>query len=148
MINRQRAQRLFYILLLLLGLGIASGLILYSLKQNINFFFTPTAALEAKLPSDYRFRLGGQVKRGSVVHAKNSLLLRFTLTDLQQEITVSYQGIPPDLFREGNGAIAEGHWDSAQKTFIATQILAKHDEKYMPRAAGLAKISTNNMEKT
>lgn len=134
MMNKKRAQRLSYILLLLSGLALAVGLILYSLKQNINLFLTPTSALATPPPLDHTFRLGGQVKPGSVAREKNQLLVRFILTDLHQEIAVTYTGILPDLFREGNGAIAEGHWSDDKHSFVATQLLAKHDEKYMPKA--------------
>lgn len=135
--NKQRARRLYYILLLLAGLSLATGLILYSLKQNINLFYTPTQALASPIPLGHHFRLGGQVKPGSIQREKNNLGLRFILTDLHHEIPVSYNGILPDLFREGKGAIAEGQWEASPKTtkvFVATEILAKHDEKYMPRA--------------
>jgi cytochrome c-type biogenesis protein CcmE len=137
MLNKQRRQRLYYLLLLMLGIGLAVGLILYSLKQNINLFLTPTQALSTELPAKHHFRLGGQVKMGSIQRDKKNLTVHFILTDLKHEIPISYTGILPDLFREGNGAIAEGYWKpetTQQKEFIATEILAKHDENYMPRA--------------
>lgn len=109
-LNKLQTRRLYYLLTLMLGLALAAGLILYSLKQNINLFFTPSQALQAKLPVNHRFRLGGQVKPGSIVREKNQLRVRFILTDLKREIPVTYSGILPDLFREGNGAIAEGSW--------------------------------------
>ncbi len=136
-LNKLQTRRLYYLLALMLGLALAAGLILYSLKQNINLFFTPSQALQANLPAGHRFRLGGQVKPGSVIREKNRLQVHFILTDLKRELPVTYSGILPDLFREGNGAIAEGSWGTAsqsKKTFIATEILAKHDENYMPRA--------------
>lgn len=132
MMNKQRIQRLTYIFILLVGLATAVGLILYALKQNINLFFTPTAALTSTIPLDHHFRLGGQVKPGSLVREKNNLSVHFIITDLTHEIPVDYTGILPDLFREGNGAIAEGHWNNNRHRFIAIEILAKHDEKYMP----------------
>lgn len=133
--NKQRARRLSYIALLLAGIAVAAGLILYSLKQNINLFFTPSQALQASLPLDHHFRLGGQVKAGSIKREKDSLVVHFVLTDLKKDIPVVYEGILPDLFKEGNGAIAEGQWSGEGKlqVFKATEILAKHDEKYMPR---------------
>lgn len=136
-LNKQQTQRLYYLLVLMLGIALAVGLILYSLKQNINLFFTPSQALKATLPADHTFRLGGQVKPGSLVREKDKLTVHFILTDLKQEIAITYTGILPDLFRDGNGAIAEGHWSvesTGKKEFIATQILAKHDENYMPKA--------------
>lgn len=128
--NKQRAQRLTYILILLAVIAVAAGLILYSLKQNINLFLTPTQALAHSLPQDHTFRLGGQVKPGSIVREKNNLTVHFILTDLKHEIAVTYTGILPDLFKSGNGAIAEGRF--AGKEFMATGILAKHDENYKP----------------
>src|SRR5262249_21746530 len=134
-LNRQQKQRLIYLSVLTLGLAIAASLILYSLKQNINLFLTPTQALQADLPTDHHFRLGGQVKPGSLHRDPDSLSIHFILTDLKQEVPVAFTGIPPDLFREGNGAIATGHWGSSaagKKEFVATEILAKHDENYRP----------------
>lgn len=132
-LNKWQTRRLGYLICLMLGLALATGLILYSLKQNINLFFTPSQALAAHLPSDHRFRLGGQVKPHSLSREKN-LRVHFILTDLKQEIAVSYSGILPDLFREGKGAIAEGQWSQGKQEFIATEILAKHDENYTPQA--------------
>ncbi len=132
MLNKKQAQRLSYALLLMAVIAAGAGLVLYSLKQNINLFLTPTEALEQRLPSDHTFRLGGQVKPGSIIREKNSLTVKFTLTDMNQEVLVSYTGVLPDLFKEGNGAIAEGHWNGHE--FVATQILAKHDENYKPQA--------------
>ena len=136
-LNKQQKQRLTYLFILLGGLGLALSLILSSLKQNLNFFMTPTQALTAPFEANQRFRLGGQVKSGSVFHEKNQLTVHFILRDRKQEIPVVYTGILPDLFREGKGAIADGHWlhDSTKKIFLATEILAKHDENYLPRAA-------------
>jgi cytochrome c-type biogenesis protein CcmE len=136
-LNKQQSQRLYYLVILMLGIALAASLILYSLKQNINLFFTPSQALKTKLSSEHTFRLGGQVKPGSLRREKDKLTVHFILTDLKQDIPITYTGILPDLFREGNGAIAEGHWttdDPDKRTFIATQILAKHDENYMPKA--------------
>lgn len=136
-LNKQQKQRLIYLSILLLGLAGATGLILSSLKQNLNLFFTPSQALQANLPTNHRFRLGGQVKAHSIQRDASQLQVRFILTDLAQEIPVIFSGILPDLFREGNGAIAEGHWRESpqgKRVFIATEILAKHDENYMPKA--------------
>lgn len=133
MLNKQQARRLIYISFFLIATSIGVGLILYSLKQNINLFFTPTQALAQRLPAGHTFRLGGQVKRGSVLREKNNLTVHFILTDTQHEIMVTYNGILPDLFKMGNGAIAEGQWNTHNE-FIATQILAKHDENYTPMA--------------
>lgn len=132
-LNKQQVRRLTYVTLLLIAIATGLSLILYSLKQNINLFFTPTQAVAQHLPSAHSFRLGGQVKPGSLIREKNNLTIRFILTDTQHEIMVTYTGILPDLFKEGNGAIAEGQWN-ANNEFIATQILAKHNENYTPKA--------------
>ena len=135
-LNKPQKQRFYYLLLFMFVLALGSGLILYALKQNLNLFLTPSQALHTHLEANHDFRLGGQVKTGSLVREKDKLRVHFILTDLQQEITVSYTGILPDLFREGKGAIAEGHWGrgkASPREFIATEILAKHDENYLPR---------------
>ena len=130
--NPIRKRRLYFIGLLIVGLGVATTLILYALQKNINVFVTPTQAIADHLPADYHFRLGGMVKQGSVVREKEGLAVTFIVTDLKQEMTVHYKGVLPDLFREGKGVIVEGHLDG-QNGFSASQVLAKHDENYMPR---------------
>ncbi len=142
--HKYRRKKLISVCLLLLGVGLGVSLILYALRQNINLFFTPSQALAHHLPTDYTFRLGGQVKPHTVHRDTKNLRVHFVLTDLHKDIPVDYAGILPDLFREGNGAIAEGHWNKQGK-FIATQILAKHDENYMPKAVyeALRKKGTN-----
>lgn len=130
--NKFHKRRLYYVALFAMGLGIASGLILYSLKQNINVFLTPNQLAGKHITSDYHFRLGGMVKLGSVIRENNNLGIHFIVTDLKKEIPVYYVGVLPDLFREGKGVIADGNLN-AQGIFVATQILAKHDENYMPK---------------
>jgi cytochrome c-type biogenesis protein CcmE len=130
--NIIQKRRLYWVGLFSLGIAIGSGLILYALKQNINVFLTPSE-LTKTFSSDYHFRLGGMVKKGSLVREKDSLRVQFVITDFKQEVTARYVGILPDLFREGKGVIAEGSMN-AQGIFIATQVLAKHDENYMPRS--------------
>jgi len=125
-------RRLCYISLCALGLALAVGLILYALKQNINVFVTPSEIESHHLTSEDHFRLGGMVKPGTVIRDKNSLNVAFTVTDFKRDISVNFIGALPDLFREGKGVIAEGSVN-AQGVFIATQILAKHDENYMPK---------------
>lgn len=125
-------RRLCYISLFALGLTIAAGLILYALKQNINVFVTPSEIESHHLTSEDHFRLGGMVKPGTVVRDKNSLNVAFTVTDFKRDISVSFVGVLPDLFREGKGVVAEGSINN-QGVFTATQILAKHDENYMPK---------------
>jgi cytochrome c-type biogenesis protein CcmE len=134
-------RRLYYISLLIIGLALAVGLILYALRQNINVFLTPSQIITAQLAPEHHFRLGGMVKKGSVQRDAQGLGVQFIVTDLQKEIHVHYSGILPDLFREGKGVVADGRVN-AQGVFIATQILAKHDENYMPKGVPAAKVST------
>lgn len=130
--NYLHKRRLYYVGLFALGLAIAAGLILYALKQNINVFLTPGQLAEARLSPSYHFRLGGMVKNGSVKRDHDGLGVEFVVTDFKRDIAVRYNGILPDLFREGKGVIAEGSLDTKGQ-FIATQVLAKHDENYMPK---------------
>lgn len=130
--NKIHKRRLYYVIIFLIVFSLAVSLILYALKKNINVFYTPGQLLEAHVPENYHFRLGGMVKMGSVVREKNTLSVHFIVTDYKKELPVNYVGILPDLFREGKGVIAEGSIDR-NGTFIATQVLAKHDENYMPK---------------
>lgn len=113
-------------------LGLAAGLVLYALRDSIVFFSTPSMAAEQHIGPGRRFRLGGMVARGSVVRGDN-LKVKFEVSDGKAELPVTYTGILPDLFREGQGVIAEGALD-ANGVFRADTVLAKHDEKYMPKA--------------
>ena len=126
-----RRKRLALIVLMLAGVGIGVGLALKALNQNIMFFFTPTEVLEGKAPGDRLFRMGGMVVDGSVRRPGDGLTVKFDLTDNDQQVTVSFSGILPDLFREGQGIIANGRLDSDGE-FVAEEVLAKHDETYMP----------------
>jgi cytochrome c-type biogenesis protein CcmE len=130
--NKIHKRRVYYIILFAVSLATATSLILYSLKQNINVFLTPNQLTSLSVSTDYHFRLGGIVKSGSVIREKNGLGVHFVVTDMKHDIMVHYVGILPDLFREGKGVIAEGSLNS-QHIFIATQVLAKHDENYMPK---------------
>lgn len=128
--NRYHKKRMFTIFLFLFSLAVATSLILFSLKKNLNVFLTPSDITTSHIESDHPFRLGGFVKNDSVRRGTDNLSVEFVVTDFKQDISVRYQGILPDLFREGKGAIAEGHLVNG--IFIATQILAKHDENYKP----------------
>lgn len=130
--NRIHKRRLCGVILFSLGIALASGLILFALKQNINVFLTPGQITDAQLKENYHFRLGGMVKKNSLQHATNGLGETFVVTDFARDITVQYQGILPDLFREGKGMIAEGSINR-EGVFIADQVLAKHDENYVPK---------------
>jgi cytochrome c-type biogenesis protein CcmE len=126
-----RKRRLSLILLMLLGVGLAAGFALYALQQNINLFFTPTQVLAGEAPKNQPFRLGGIVQAGSVHRNPTSLEVSFILTDQHKSMPVRFSGILPDLFREEQGIVADGKLD-AQGVFVAHEVLAKHDENYMP----------------
>ncbi len=121
--------------LLLIGglalLGIAAGLVLYALNDSIVFFYTPSEALARHVAEGQRFRLGGLVERGSVKHDSKDAVT-FTVTDKDRAMAVNYQGQLPDLFREGQGVVAEGRLGPGG-VFQADSVLAKHDETYMPK---------------
>ncbi|MCP5419901.1 MAG: cytochrome c maturation protein CcmE [Gammaproteobacteria bacterium] len=129
--NRVRRKRLTFVLLVVFGMGIAVSLTLYALQQNINLFFSPSQIVAGEAPHDRSIRVGGLVVKGSVKREPDSLGVEFTLTDTAQQIRVRYEGILPDLFREGQGIVARGELN-ADGTIRAEEVLAKHDEKYMP----------------
>ena len=126
-----RRQRIIFILFGLTGLALASYLILSALGNNLSYFFSPSEVHAGQAPDNRTFRVGGMVKSGSMVRAQHDLTVHFVLTDFHQEIPVSYTGILPDLFAEGQGAIAQGRL-STDGVFLADEVLAKHDENYMP----------------
>lgn len=126
-------ERLYLISFYAIVLALAFGLILYALRQNINVFMTPSDIAKRKPTADYYFRLGGMVKKKSLVHLPEGLTVAFIVTDLKREVPVHFSGVLPDLFREGSGVIVEGHLNQ-QGEFEANQVLAKHDENYMPRS--------------
>ncbi|MDC1209026.1 cytochrome c maturation protein CcmE [Litorivicinus sp.] len=128
--NPKRKQRLLIILGLVAALGVAVGLVLYALSQNINLFFTPTQIAENQAPDSRIIRLGGMVAEGSVERDPESLEVSFEVTDFQNQVRVTYTGILPDLFREGQGVVVQGRVLNRQ--LQATEVLAKHDENYMP----------------
>jgi cytochrome c-type biogenesis protein CcmE len=113
------------------GVGIASALALSAFRQNVTFYFVPTQVAAGQAPVEQRFRLGGMVSNGSVQRSPGSLDVHFTVTDCQREVPVTYTGVLPDLFREGQGVIAHGRL-TRNGVFVADEVLAKHDEKYMP----------------
>jgi cytochrome c-type biogenesis protein CcmE len=127
----RKRQRLTLVVLALLLLGGASGLVLFALSDSVAFFVTPSDIASGKVDVDKRFRLGGLVVEGSVERPGNDGLVRFRLTDQAHEVPVRYRGILPDLFREGQGIVAQGVLD-ADGVFTASEVLAKHDENYMP----------------
>ncbi len=130
--NKLQTRRLYFFSIFLLGLSLAVGLILFSLKQNINVFVTPSEITAKQRGSEYTMRLGGLVKAGSLKHDPSGLGVSFVVTDLKRDLPVHYEGVLPDLFREGKGVIAEGTLDT-NGVFTASQVLAKHDENYLPK---------------
>jgi cytochrome c-type biogenesis protein CcmE len=129
--NPKRKKRLIIILSIVLASSLAVGLTLYALKQNMNYFYSTSKIAQGEAPKNARIRVGGMVVKGSLKRASNSLRVEFQLTDYAKNVTVVYTGILPDLFREGQGIIAQGKLD-ANGVFQADEVLAKHDENYMP----------------
>ncbi len=125
-----RRKKLGIIIFIAVGLGLAVGLTAYALRQNINMFYTPTQVAQGEVMSGVNFRIGGMVKEGSIVEAQDSLKVDFVTTDYASEVLIRYDGILPDLFREGQGIVAEGQID-ANGVFMASKVVAKHDENYM-----------------
>lgn len=117
--------------------GIVSALVLNALNSNIALYITPTEVSEGKAPSGKLFRIGGLVKEGSIERQADGVTIAFVVTDTAKDIKVSYKGILPDLFKEGKGAVAQGKL-AADGSFVATEVLAKHDENYMPPEAAQA----------
>ena len=115
-------------------IGIAAALVLNAFQSNLVFFFTPTQVVEREAPQGRPFRIGGLVESGSLVRDTNSLTVRFRVTDTAKTIPVVYTGLLPDLFKEGKGVVAQGTL-GADGTFHASEVLAKHDENYIPPAA-------------
>ncbi len=126
-----RRQRLLLVLFVALFSSIATGLIMYAMRGNINLFYPPTQVVAGEAPVGRPIRVGGMVVKGSVQRAADSLQVHFQLTDFKSSVPVVYTGILPDLFGEGQGAVASGVL-SADGVLEATEILAKHDENYMP----------------
>ncbi|GAB7529731.1 cytochrome c maturation protein CcmE [Pseudomonas sp. 3A(2025)] len=129
--NPHRKKRLLLILAVLVGIGAAVGLALSALQENINLFYTPTQIANGEAPHGTRIRAGGMVEKGSLQRSGDSLDVRFVVTDFNRSVTIRYQGILPDLFREGQGIVALGRLNS-EGVVEADEVLAKHDEKYMP----------------
>ncbi|MGB2281129.1 MAG: cytochrome c maturation protein CcmE [Pseudomonadales bacterium] len=140
----KRKKKLILVLLMLTGVGLIVGLVLYALSQNINLFFPPSDIAQGKAPYEKRIRAGGMVREGSVVRSPDSLLVTFVLTDYAHDVTVSYEGILPDLFREGQGIVAQGKLQP-NGVFVADEVLAKHDENYMPPEVTEAINQANDM---
>ncbi|KAF3979294.1 MAG: cytochrome c maturation protein CcmE [Methylococcales symbiont of Iophon sp. n. MRB-2018] len=126
-----KKQRLILILLMVAGVATAVTFALKAFNQNLMYFFSTTEVVAGKAPEQAKFRLGGMVVEGSIERPGNGLMVRFVLTDYSKQVTVEYTGILPDLFREGQGIVANGRLNQ-HNVFIAEEVLAKHDENYMP----------------
>lgn len=127
----KRKRRMIALLVVLAGVGVASAITTWSLQQNMQLFVSPSDLDQQNMPVGKQFRLGGLVMPGSVSRASDGLAVQFVVTDGPASVPVSYDGILPDLFREGQGIVARGSFDE-QQHFTATEVLAKHDENYMP----------------
>ncbi|HUX72581.1 MAG TPA: cytochrome c maturation protein CcmE [Steroidobacteraceae bacterium] len=126
-----RRKRLLVVLGILGGVSASVALAVVAARQNISFYYDPSQVALGKAPATKRFRLGGMVVKGSVQRKPGDLTVHFVLTDFAHQVPVTYTGVLPDLFREGQGIIAQGTMD-ANGEFVADQVLAKHDAKYMP----------------
>ena len=126
---KRKHKRLLAVLGLIAGLGVSAALVLTAFNENLVFFHSPSDVIEKQIAADKRFRIGGLVQEGSV--KKDGLTTDFVVTDLRNTVAVRYTGMLPDLFREGQGIVANGKLD-AQGRFVASEVLAKHDENYMP----------------
>ena len=131
---KPRTKRIAMVVGGLAALGTAAGLILAAFQQNLVFFFTPSQVAANEAPQGKTFRIGGMVEKGSVARQPDGVTVRFTVTDTAKSIPVVYHGALPDLFREGKGVVAQGRV-GANGIFTASEVLAKHDENYMPPEA-------------
>ena len=142
----QRKKKLGLIMLVVLGVGIAVGLALSALQQNINLFYTPSQIADGDAPVDTRIRAGGLVVEGSVQRAPDTLEVQFAVTDGDKQVLIAYSGILPDLFREGQGIVALGRLNE-NRMLVADEVLAKHDEEYMPPEVAQAMEKVNQMKR-
>jgi len=143
---KKRHKRITFIVASLAALGLATWLVLGAFRQNLVFFFSPTQVTTKEAPVNKTFRIGGLVENGSLKRENDGLTIRFTVTDTANTIPVVYKGIMPDLFKEGRGCVAQGRIGS-DGVFYADQIMAKHDENYMPPEAARALDQAKDMEK-
>ena len=131
---KPRHKRFIFIGFGLLALAVASVLILNAFQSNLVFFFTPTQVANGEVPQGRGFRIGGMVEDGSLKREGDGLTVHFVMTDMAKRVPVTFKGILPDLFKEGKGAVAQGQL-GADGIFLASEVLAKHDENYMPPEA-------------
>ena len=133
------------VVFLVAGIGIAVTLMLNAFRQNILFFFTPTQVAAGEAPVNHPFRIGGLVADNSVTREEGSLVVHFDVTDTAHSVRVAYEGILPDLFREGQGIVTKGQLD-VNGVFVASEVLAKHDENYMPPEAAEALQAAHTLQ--
>ena len=129
--NPLRKQRLYALIAVLIGSLLATWLVVSALSENMNLFYSPSEILEVDIDENVLIRAGGMVKQGSIEKSKDSLNVRFTVTDYQNDLVINYEGILPDLFDENAGVVVRGNLKT-DGTFKAIEVLAKHDENYMP----------------
>lgn len=143
--NSVRWRKMQWLLMIAGVLGLALALVLFALRQNISLFYTPSDIAEKQPTAQSLIRVGGMVKPGSLKRDPHSLRVWFTITDFKHDLRVYYDKILPDLFREGQGVVVNGHMQANGKQFIAEEVLAKHDENYMPpELKGLATSQGKN----
>ena len=129
--NPIRKQRIYALIAILAGSILAVGLVISALSKNLNLFYSPTDLLNNNLSSDTLIRAGGMVREGSIKRSSDSLSIAVTVTDFKNDLLINYSGILPDLFAEKAGVVVQGYLES-EGTFRAVEVLAKHDENYMP----------------
>ncbi len=131
---KPRQKRALFIIVGIAAVGLAVGLVLNALKDNVSLYFTPTQVYNKEAPQNRNFRIGGLVEAGSVKREKDGLTVHFMITDLKRSLPVVYKGILPDLFKEGKGVVAQGKMEADGQMHVS-EVLAKHDENYMPPEA-------------
>jgi len=141
----QRKRRMFMVIFLVVGIGITIALMLNAFQQNMLFFFTPSQVAAGDAPVGRPFRIGGMVTENSLVRAPGSLLVNFDLNDTVNSVRIAYEGILPDLFSEGQGIVTKGQLGE-DGVFVASEVLAKHDENYMPPEVADALKAAKSMQ--
>jgi cytochrome c-type biogenesis protein CcmE len=144
---KPRHKRIAAIAIGVVALGVVTALVLSAFQENLVFFFTPTEVVANKAPQGRTFRIGGMVEKGSIRRQADGVTVQFTVTDTAKTIPVVFQGALPDLFREGKGVVAQGRL-GADGVFRASEVLAKHDENYMPPEAKLAVEKAHDASRT
>ena len=144
---KPRHKRIAGIVIGVVALGVATALVLSAFQENLVFFFTPSEVVANKAPQGRTFRIGGMVEKGSVRRQADGVTVQFTVTDTAKTLPVVYKGSLPDLFREGKGVVAQGQL-GADGVFRANEVLAKHDENYMPPEAKLAVEKAHEASRT